>query len=224
MFVKLLDYGQKNPKEVLEINGVRVCCLPEFCIGKGDDGTRVYVGLGKDGYERAVKCLYKDTCVSIAEHEKNILNIPNIKQAKNVIRYYSFDDQSNKKFLFFILDLCEETLENYVKRKTLDQLTKDAPEIIRQVLKGLAELHGKTTILHRDLKPANILRNIDDKWLLADFGISRVLTEGARTHRSMQRGTRDWKAVESCTDETQSADDQACYKKESDIQVRFINN
>ena len=218
----LFEYEENSLDEVKEVNGVRVCCSEEFRIGKGDDGTRVYVGLGKDGYERAVKRLPRDACASTAEHEMRMLNTI---QSNNVVRYWFFDAQSDRDYVYLILDLCEETLASFVAQKTVEHLTANAPEIIRQVLKGLADLHqNPTPILHRDLKPSNILRNVDGKWLLADFGISRVLTEGARTLKTKQSGTLGWKAVESCTEEGEIADVKVRYKKESDIQVRFIDD
>ncbi len=66
--------GKCNPEEIKEVNGVRVCCSKEFLIGKGSDGTRVYIGLGKDGVERAVKRLLRDFCSGLAEQEKKVLN------------------------------------------------------------------------------------------------------------------------------------------------------
>ena len=56
-FQKLLECGRSHPEKIEEVNGVRVHCSQEFCIGFGADGTRVYVGLGKDGCEKAVKRL-----------------------------------------------------------------------------------------------------------------------------------------------------------------------
>jgi serine/threonine protein kinase len=222
-FIKLRKYGKTHPEEIQEVNGVRVCCSEEFLIGMGADGTRVYVGLGKDGYERAVKRLPRDACAGIAEQEKKVLNELNATKSNYVVNYWFLDEQSDKHYLFLILDLCEQTLENFVAHSSIDDLVKIAPDIIRQVLKGLADLHcGPMPILHRDLKPSNILRNVHDKWLLADFGISRILTGGASTHPTTgQRGTEDWRAVESCPSNNMADDGKVRFKKESDIQVRF---
>ena len=157
-FVELRNYGKTHPKEIREINGVRVCCSEEFLIGKGNDGTRVYVGLGKDGYERAVKCLRKDTCSSLAKQEKKVLNESNAKKSNHVVNYYFFEDKGDKEYLFLIMDLCEETLENFVRRSSLDDLTTEATNIITQILRGLADLHrNPKSILHRDIKPSNLL-------------------------------------------------------------------
>ena len=223
-FIKLLEYGKTHSEEIEEVNGVRVCCSKEFLIGKGADGTRVYVGLGKDGYERAVKRLPRDACAGVAEQEKKVLNELNATKSKYVVNYWFLDEQSDKHYLFLILDLCEQTLENFVAHSSIDDLVKITPDIIRQVLKGLDDLHCEPMpILHRDLKPSNILRNVHDKWLLADFGISRILIGGASTHPTTgQRGTEDWRAVESSYLSNSMTDDgKVRYKKESDIQVRF---
>ena len=216
----MLEYGRDHPEEIEEVNGVRVCCLQDFLIGCGGDGTRVYAGLGEDGCEKAVKCLPRDTCTDLAEHEKNIL----VKVKSNhVVKYWFLSDKEyNKKYLFLILDLCEETLEDFVSKESSDHLTKIAPDIIRQVLEGLHDLHhSNPPILHRDLKPNNILRNVDGKWLLADFGDGRFLRGSATTYRSNQRGTKDWRAAESYPDPSGdvSDDGKVHYKKESDIQV-----
>ena len=221
-FIKLREYGRIHPQKIKVINDVRVCFSNKFLVARGSDATRVYVGLGKDGYERAVKRLPRDDCACLAEQEKKILNEPNAVQSKYVVRYRYLDDKSDKDWVFLIMDLCEETLNQYVERSSWEGLVKVAQIIIKQVLKGLADLHcGTQRILHRDLKPSNILRDVHDKWLLADFGISRIVTNDVSTFRSKQRGTKDWRAVESCSSKGVSDDAEVRYKRESDIQVKY---
>jgi serine/threonine protein kinase len=140
-FIKLLQYGKDYPEEIKDVNGVRVCCSEEFLIGKGSDGTRVYVGLGKDGYEKAVKRLPRDACADEAEQEKRVLNELNATTSNYVVNYWFLDEQCDKDYFFLILDLCEETLANFVVGNSLENLETIAPDIIRQVLKGLADLH-----------------------------------------------------------------------------------
>ena len=215
------QYGRDHPQRIEEINDVRVCFEGEFLVGRGSDATRVYVGLSKDGYERAVKRLVRDECGHLAEHEKKILNEPNVKESKHIVRYHYLDDKSNKDWVFLITDLCEETLKNYVERSSCEELSETVRKIIQQVLQGLVDLHSEPKcILHRDLKPSNILRNVHNNWFLADFGISRPLTQDESTLRSKERGTEDWRAVESCS-EDMSNDPEVCYRKESDIQVQY---
>ena len=222
MITRLLKHGKEHPEEIKEINGVRVCCTKDFVIGRGCDGTRTYVGLAKDGYEKAVKRLHRDTCELVAEQEKDILNQPSATTSNHVVKYWYLDDESDKEYLYLILDLCEENLEKYVARTKLDQLVKEAPSIIQQVLKGLVDLHSNSQpILHRDIKPHNILRDVHNNWLLADFGISRLMSATSNTYRSKQMGTPDWRAVESYHSDDNMTDKDVRYKKESDIQVRI---
>ena len=218
-FEKLLEYGQDQSKRIQEINNVRVCFSEEFLVGWGSDGTRVYVGLGRDGYERAVKRIPRDILCS-AEQEKKILNERNALESNHVVKYRHLDNYSNHDFVYLIMDLYEETLKQYVKRSSSDDWSQVTRDIIWQILRGLADLHCQPKcILHRDLKPSNILRNVHNKWLLADFDISRILTHDQSTHRSKERGTKNWKAVESCSFKDKSNDADVPCKKESDIQV-----
>ena len=221
-FEDLLKHGREKPEEVQEINEVRVLCLPQFRIGEGSRGTLVYIGLAKDGYERAVKRLHKtDASAEFVEHERLILNKPNAINSNHVVRYWSSDDQG-PEYAFVILGLCEETLKSYIEKKKSDDPVTDAPKIISHILRGLADLHGdQPPILHRDVKPSNILRNERDEWLLADFGISRVLPEGAFTYASIHRGTAHWIAVESYVVDGKPKDDKVRYKTKSDVQVGF---
>ncbi len=222
---KLSQYGKMHPEEIKEVNGVRVCFSKEFLIGKGSDGTRVYIGLGKDGVERAVKRLPRDSCSGLAEQEKKVLNEMNTTKSIYVVNYWFLEEQSDNDYLFLIIDLCEETLSDFVGRSSLDDLIKVVADIIGQILNGLADLHrGPNPILHRDLKPTNIMRNVQDNWLLADFGISRILTENNSTHASIERGTDDWRAVESYPTNGMTVDGKVPYQKESDIQVGFVDD
>ena len=185
----------------------------------GSDGTIVCAGLSRDGYERAVKRLQRGMLCS-AEQEKKILNERNAFESNHVVTYRYLDDYSNDDFVYLIMDLYEETLEQYVKRSSSDDLSQVARDIIWQILRGLADLHCQPKcILHRDLKPSNILRNVHNRWLLADFDISRILTQDESTHRSKERGTKYWKAVESYSFKDESNDAEVRYKRESDIQV-----
>jgi serine/threonine protein kinase len=221
-FMELRKHGQDYPEQVKEVGGVRVCCSKNFLIGRGSEGTRVYIGLGKDGYERAVKRLPKDALASLAEQEKKVLNDLGAMKSNHVINYWSYDDESDDEHLYLILDLCEETLEEFVGRSSLDDLKKVVPDITRQVLEGFADLHGgPMPTLHRDVKPSNILRNVHGKWLLADFGLARILMESVTTHASKQRGTVYWRAVETYPRKGMPDDSNVRYKKESDIQVGF---
>ncbi|XP_046844130.1 serine/threonine-protein kinase/endoribonuclease ire-1-like isoform X2 [Xenia sp. Carnegie-2017] len=216
-FRMMEEYGKKNPRKVKLVNGVKVICSEEFLLGKGSDGTRVYLGLGKDGYGKAVKRLLRDNCAELAKQEKDILNELNAERSKYVVNYWYLEEEPGTDYLYLILDLCEESLESYVKSSSLQDLQKVVPKVLIQILNGLVHLHsGPCPILHRDLRPSNVLRDVDENFLIADFGISRKLLNETSTHRSIQRGAKGWIAPESY-DASDESIDKVRYKKQSDI-------
>ncbi|XP_046855945.1 serine/threonine-protein kinase/endoribonuclease IRE1-like [Xenia sp. Carnegie-2017] len=196
----------------------------KFSLGEGSNETRVYLGLTKDGYGKAVKRMRRDNYLQPAQHEKKILNEFNAKKSKYVVNYYFFEGDTGTEYVYLILDLCEESLEKFVKSSSLNDLQKALLNILRQILNGLADLHsGPDPILHRDLKPSNVLRDVDGRFLIADFGISRMLKNGSKTYKSkFNRGTEYWIPPESyCEDDSNEARyeelNEGRYKKESDV-------
>ncbi|XP_046844642.1 uncharacterized protein LOC124438520 [Xenia sp. Carnegie-2017] len=217
-FRMMEEYGQENPRKVKLVNGVKFICSEEFLLGKGSDGTRVYLGLGKDGYGKAVKRLLRDNCAKLAKREKDILNEFNAKRSNYIVNYWYLEEEPGTDYLYLILDLCEESLESFVQSSTLQDLQKELPTILTHILKGLADLHSDPCpILHRDLTPSNVLRDVQGNFLIADFGISHMLlSDETSTHWSIQRGAKYW-----ITPESYNASDDTInkvrYKKESDI-------
>ena len=71
-----------------------------------------------------------------------------------------------------LIDLCEKSLESFVKPSTLDALQIALSKVMKHILKGLTDLHsGSSPILHRDLKLSNVLRDVQGNFLIANFGI-----------------------------------------------------
>ncbi|XP_046856583.1 serine/threonine-protein kinase/endoribonuclease IRE2-like [Xenia sp. Carnegie-2017] len=218
MFSNLLKRARDDSVKVEQVNDVRVIFSDDFCIGKGSNETRVFLGLRKDGYGKAVKRIRRDNCMKLAQKEKEILNQFNAKRSKYVVNYSFLEENTGTEYVYLILDLCEESLESYVKTSTLEDLQKALPKILRQVLQGLADLHsGENRILHRDLKPTNVLRDSQDNFLIADFGISRILKDDSSTYESnTSMGTLHWIAPESYCENDDSVD-KARYKRRSDV-------
>ena len=212
-------------KYIKVISTVRVCKDKRFLVGEGGNSNGVYIGLGTDGSEKAVKIFDKVTHREVCDNEKDLLMNEEIKTSNNVVKYWNFDNETSEDFAYLIMDLYEETLEDFICiNKNPDDPVNFAPKIIKQILTGLKDLH-KANILHRDLKPRNILRNMNDQWFLADFGTGRTLQDDESTHMSIERGTKKWQAVESisrCKSRTPE-NNQVNYKRESDIQVRLCN-
>ena len=86
-FIYLGEYARTHAQQFKEVNGVHVCFSKEFLVGKGSQGTRVCVGLGKDGVKKAVKRLPRDACCSLAKFL--ILNQLKTKQSQYVVSFYT---------------------------------------------------------------------------------------------------------------------------------------
>ena len=72
----------------------------------------------------------------------------------------------------------------------MEQIVVHIKDLINAV-NYLFKIHG---ISHRDLKPQNILLNLQNKFMLADFGISKVIDHAILTRESQTvvGGSRDY--------------------------------
>ena len=159
------------------INGNGVCFHEKFQIGSSSYGTEVYVCLGSDGIERAIKRLPKFLC-KLLKNERNILTSPNAVESPRVVNYCFYDDTSSPYFGYLILNLYEQNLEELIEKEGETITESRARKMIRQVLEGLKALHAREPrILHRDLKPTNILVDVNGDLVLSDFGIGRFFPQ-----------------------------------------------
>ncbi|CAB4029471.1 serine threonine- kinase ppk4-like isoform X2 [Paramuricea clavata] len=231
-FERLLEVWKSNPELITIVNDNGVCFKKEFVIGRGSYGTEVYICLGSDGIERAIKRLPKFLCDKFLRTERDILNSPNAVESSRIVNFYLYDDTSNLDFDYLILDLCEQNLKEFIREEGESWWTEScARNMIRQVLEGLEALHAREPrILHRDLKPTNILVDVHGNLLLSDFGIGRFFPEqGATTYlTSNESGSPSWLAHECInweglySDDMQKPSDTPLllrWKEKSDIQV-----
>ena len=96
---------------------------------------------------------------------------------------------------------------DYISGGTLKQMIgapvpySQAASNLAPIADALAYAHQKN-VLHRDVKPANILLTKDDKPVLTDFGIAKILEkdykEGTLTEANMGVGTPEYMAPEQC--------------------------
>ena len=197
---------------VEKIGSVSVCFNMEFLIGRGCGGTTVHVGLHDDGSEVAVKRISTEILI---ENEMKIGNLVQLKKSNNIVNFREFN--IGNPFSYVILDLCEETLADYIERLSKEELEWRSPEIIREILAGLSALHcGEKKILHRDLKPLNILVDTAGQMRLSDFGVSRMLDGSETTVDSGSKGTPGWIAAESIA---KVKGEKVKFNRKSDIQV-----
>ncbi|XP_028417233.1 2-5A-dependent ribonuclease-like [Dendronephthya gigantea] len=203
-----------NQLEKTEVPMQAFVAKNEFKIGDGCGGSRVYVGLMKDRSEVAVKRILVQSEDKTVENEKTIMSLIKTNRCKFIVHYRHF--HRGDDFIYLIVDLCEENLRELVDATRIEYLRNHGPRMIKEILSGLAFLHGKG-ILHRDLKPSNILVDIEGRMKLADFGISRVLNEEETTIETDAKGTRGWMPPEVI--EAIVKKEKGRFKKKSDVQV-----
>ena len=181
-------------------------------LGSGCMGTSVHVGVLEDGREVAVKRVLIQAGQHLAENEKDILR--SSIQCPHIVRYHHY--MKDHLFMYLVLDLCEETLRDLVYSATDEYLEEHGPRMIKEILTGLEFLHCRG-ILHRDLKPSNVLVDVDGRMKLADFGLSRILSEDETTVCTDAKGTYGWMPAEVI--EAKNHGVRSRYKKKSDIQA-----
>jgi serine/threonine-protein kinase len=90
------------------------------------------------------------------------------------------------------------TLDEFIKKGISE---KEAIEIFKKICDGVAYAH-KMRVIHRDLKPTNILIGQYNQVKISDFGIAKVLKEGAKKSRmSFRIGTYAYMAPEQIEEE-----------------------
>jgi len=113
---------------------------------------------------------------------------------KNVIRIYDLTDADGVKFITM------EFVEGADLRRLLMERGKFTPEeaveTIRQVCFALYAAHS-VGVIHRDLKPQNIMRDLQGRTLVMDFGLARsVDSSDGMTNTGALVGTMEYMSPE----------------------------
>ena len=112
----------------------------------------------------------------------------------NTVRVFDFGEDEAQGHLFLAMELLEgELLTAWVEREGTPPIA-EAVEVVRQILRSLAEAHQKG-IIHRDLKPDNIfLARVEGQSLpvvkVLDFGIAKAFRDDRKIDQlETQAGT-----------------------------------
>src|SRR5580698_960960 len=112
---------------------------------------------------------------------------------KNVIRIYDLADADGIKFITM------EFIEGADLRRLLMErgrfTPEEAVETIRQVCFALYAAHT-VGVIHRDLKPQNIMRDLQGRTLVMDFGLARSVESEGMTNTGALVGTMEYMSPE----------------------------
>ncbi len=118
----------------------------------------------------------------------------------NIVQVYDFGEQGNLTYLVMPL-IPGGTLRDYLAQHRRLPLT-EAVSIVEQVGGALQYAHERG-LVHRDVKPANILMSTENRALLSDFGIVRLVEKSdsaaTLTHMGAFVGSPEYAAPEMVT-------------------------
>lgn len=104
-------------------------------------------------------------------------------------------DKKSKKsdgdrHLFIQMEYCPSTLRDLIDKSELWKQPQEIMRLLREILEGLAYIHGKK-VIHRDLKPANIFLDSNMHIKIGDFGLATCAAhlQSQHSQRSLHAGS-----------------------------------
>lgn len=130
--------------------------------------------------------------------EKEARNIARLKHP-NIVQVYDFETDEESESYYMVMELVEgPTLKGQLFRLSEQgelMPLNEALRIIREAAGALAYAHSQGMI-HRDVKPANLMLDRDNRVVLADFGIAKIVTGVQFTASGGMVGTPAYMAPE----------------------------
>jgi serine/threonine protein kinase len=130
--------------------------------------------------------------------EKEARNIARLKHP-NIVQVYDFENDTENESYYMVMELVEgptlkDVLTRLAERGEVMPLA-EAIRIIREAASALAYAHSQKMI-HRDVKPANLMLDRDNRVVLTDFGIAKIVTGAQFTASGGMVGTPAYMAPE----------------------------
>ncbi len=130
--------------------------------------------------------------------EKEARNIARLKHP-NIVQVYDFDYDTASESYYMVMELVEgPTLKDRLF-KVSEQGKKlpiaESLRIVREAASALAYAHAQSMV-HRDVKPGNLMLDRDQRVVLTDFGIAKIVKGAQFTATGGMVGTPAYMAPE----------------------------
>jgi serine/threonine protein kinase len=130
--------------------------------------------------------------------EREAQNVAKLKHP-NIVQVYDFEYDSDGESYYMVMELVggptlKDRLTEMASRGEQMPL-EESIRIIREAASALAYAHSRSMI-HRDVKPANLMLDHDNRVVLTDFGIAKIVTGAQFTASGGMVGTPAYMAPE----------------------------
>ena len=130
--------------------------------------------------------------------EREAQNIAKLKHP-NIVQVYDFDFDTEAESYYMVMELIDgSTLKDRLSSIMARGELLPIPEVIRimrESASALSYAHSRNMI-HRDVKPANLMLDHDNRVVLTDFGIAKIVTGAQFTASGGMVGTPAFMAPE----------------------------
>ncbi|MBX3085752.1 MAG: SUMF1/EgtB/PvdO family nonheme iron enzyme [Anaerolineae bacterium] len=162
--------------------------------------AEVYRALNPDlGQDVAIKVLRPHILSSsdaVARFRQEAQSIAGLSHP-NIVRVFDFSADGRLQYMVM------ELINGHSLDKLIDHLPKGMPQdmatkLFRQIVDAIAYAHERG-IIHRDIKPGNVLLAENDRAVLTDFGLARVMGATRMTQSGTSYGTPSYMSPEQAT-------------------------
>jgi serine/threonine protein kinase len=134
--------------------------------------------LGRDVAIKVLHPFLADDPEFKTRFQKEARNIAKLRHP-NIVQVYDFENDSEQENYYMVMELVDgptlkDMLGNYTEQGKLVAIN-DTVRIIREAASALSYAHSMGMI-HRDVKPANLMLDSNDRVVLTDFGIAKIVT------------------------------------------------